>query len=135
MSHRIRIGGVESGPTERAGSGGPRRARRSRGGRAALRGDAEPEDDAPVLPPLVLTDGAQLGIGSVALALAASADATANPNLRALVRELAVRVALADNDPDAAEDQVEAALAIVDEHAVPTVAWRLHASAHDVFRS
>src|SRR5262249_57228596 len=91
--------------------------------------------------------GARLGLGSVALASgdlaearaaslrsAASADTTADPNLRALARELAVRVALAEDDIRAAEEGLEAALAIVDAHAIPTVAWRVHATAHDVYR-
>jgi DNA-binding winged helix-turn-helix (wHTH) protein/tetratricopeptide (TPR) repeat protein len=90
---------------------------------------------------------ARLGLGNVALAsgdlaqaraaslrFAASADTTADPNLRALARELAARVALAEDDTPAAEEHARSALAIVDERAVPTVAWRVHATAYDVYR-
>jgi hypothetical protein len=90
---------------------------------------------------------ARLGLGNVALAsgdlaqahaaslqFAASADTRADPNLRALARELAVRVALGEDDSPAAEEHARSALAIVDERGVPTVAWRVHATACDVYR-
>src|SRR5262249_49845313 len=59
----------------------------------------------------------------------ASALATGEPNLHALAFDAGARVALADGDRDRAAAMVARGLAVVAGFAVPTVAWRVHATA------
>jgi len=90
---------------------------------------------------------AQLGLGSAWLAsghlLNARAEAnrflesalsTADPNLQALAWDLAARVAMAERDWAAGERDIEQALAILDRFQIPTVAWRIHATAREMYR-
>jgi len=58
-----------------------------------------------------------------------SAQATADPNLKALALEMNARVALADHNLPGSRRYIHNALAIVEEFDVPVAAWRVHAAA------
>jgi len=58
--------------------------------------------------------------------------ATDEPNLRALARDARARVALASRAWRSADDDVQSALALAQEFEIPTVAWRLHATAAEL---
>jgi tetratricopeptide (TPR) repeat protein len=90
---------------------------------------------------------AQLGLGSAWLAsghlLNARAEAdrslesalsTADPNLQALAWDLNARVAIAEMDWAAGERNIKEALAILDRFQIPTVAWRIHATARELYQ-
>jgi tetratricopeptide (TPR) repeat protein len=90
---------------------------------------------------------AQLGLGSVWLAsghllnarteanrFLESALSTADPNLQALAWDLEARVAIAERDWAVGERDIEKALAILDRFQIPTVAWRIHATAREMYR-
>jgi len=59
---------------------------------------------------------------------------TADPNLQALAWDLAARVAMAENDWPMGVGNIEKALAILDKFQIPTVAWRIHATAGEMYR-
>jgi tetratricopeptide (TPR) repeat protein len=63
-----------------------------------------------------------------------SALSTADPNLQALAWNLVARVAMAEKDWAGGERNIEKALAISEKFQIPTVAWRLHGTARDVYR-
>src|SRR5262249_35504524 len=90
---------------------------------------------------------AQLGLGNVWLAsgnvqkarleadrFLESALSTAEPNLQALAWDLKPRVAMAEKDWTAAEENVEKALAVLRAFEIPTTAWRVHATRSDLDR-
>ena len=58
---------------------------------------------------------------------------TGEPNLHAFAWEASARVAMALKDSALALQCVESALAVLDKFDVPVVAWRVHATAWDVF--
>ena len=58
----------------------------------------------------------------------------ADPRLQTLAWEMQTRVAIAENDLTGAEESVRAALAVLEKHALPISAWRVHAAASEVFR-
>jgi len=63
-----------------------------------------------------------------------SALSTAEPNLQALAWEAGARVAMAENDWNAAEEKIEKGLAILQAFEIPTTAWRVHATRSDLYR-
>jgi DNA-binding winged helix-turn-helix (wHTH) protein/tetratricopeptide (TPR) repeat protein len=90
---------------------------------------------------------AQLGLSDVWLAsgdlpkarseaesLLQSALSTADPDLQALAWELKTRVAIAGHDWSEAQGCIEQALAVVEKFEVPVAAWRVQATAWDVYR-
>jgi tetratricopeptide (TPR) repeat protein len=62
-----------------------------------------------------------------------SALSTAEPNLQALGWETKARVALAEQDSASARACIENALTIVDKFEIPVSAWRVHATAWDLY--
>jgi tetratricopeptide (TPR) repeat protein len=62
-----------------------------------------------------------------------SALSTPSPYLQALAWELKSRIAIADEDWNGAREYVEQALALLKEFEVPVAAWRVHATAWDVY--
>jgi DNA-binding winged helix-turn-helix (wHTH) protein len=85
------------------------------------------------------TAEAHLAAGRVAMArgdadrFLESAVRGADPNMHALAWEIKSRIARAERDSAAAGDFIGNALAILDRFDVPAVAWRVHASASDLF--
>jgi hypothetical protein len=90
---------------------------------------------------------AQLGIANAWLAAAnltrarhevdrflESALSTADPNLQALAWDLDTRMAMAEKGRKRAEDSLEKGLAILEEFEIPVTAWRVHATAYDLYR-
>ena len=90
---------------------------------------------------------AQLGIADAWLAsgnlvnaraeadrLLESALATSDPNLKVLAWDAAARVAMAERNWKSAEESGQAGLSILANFDLPTVAWRLHQTACDLFR-
>jgi DNA-binding winged helix-turn-helix (wHTH) protein/tetratricopeptide (TPR) repeat protein len=63
-----------------------------------------------------------------------SALLTADPYLHALGWEMKTRVAIAEHDWSAARDCIGHALAVVENFEVPVAAWRVQATAWDVYR-
>ena len=59
---------------------------------------------------------------------------TADPNLQALAWEMKTRVAIAEKDWARAGESIQSALAVLEEHAVPVSAWRVHAAAWEFHR-
>src|SRR5262249_4060993 len=59
---------------------------------------------------------------------------TDDPNLRALAHDARARVAIQEKGWKSAEDDLKAALALAEEFEIPTTAWRVHATAADLFR-
>jgi hypothetical protein len=82
---------------------------------------------------------AHLAAGNVALArreadgFLESALRGADPNMHALAWEIKSRVARAERDSAAAREFIGNALSILDRFDIPAVAWRVHASAYDLF--
>jgi len=62
-----------------------------------------------------------------------SALSTAEPNMQALAWEMKARVAWAEKDSDGARTCIESALAILDKFEIPVSAWRVHATACDLY--
>jgi DNA-binding winged helix-turn-helix (wHTH) protein len=62
-----------------------------------------------------------------------SALSMAEPNMQILAWEMKARVAIADRDRARALECIESALAILDKFDAPVVAWRVHATAWDLF--
>jgi len=62
-----------------------------------------------------------------------SALSTANPYLRALAWEVKSRIAMAEQDLRRAQEYVEQALAVLGGFEIPLAAWRVHATACDVY--
>jgi len=62
-----------------------------------------------------------------------SALSTANPYLRALAWEMKSRIAMAEQDLRRAQEYVEQALAVLGGFEIPLAAWRVHATACDVY--
>lgn len=90
---------------------------------------------------------AQLGIANAWLAAAnltkardeadhflQSALSTSDPNLQTLAWDLDTRVAMAEKNRKRAEDSLEKGLAILKEFEIPVAAWRVHATAYDLYR-
>lgn len=67
-------------------------------------------------------------------ALLVSVLSTAEPNLQAVAWEVRARVALGGADLPRALECVESALVILERFDVPLAAWRVHATAWDVYR-
>jgi len=67
--------------------------------------------------------------------LLASALSTADPELHALAWEMKSRVAMAEKDGDGAEQYLQRALAILENSEAPLAAWRVHATAWDLYGS
>jgi DNA-binding winged helix-turn-helix (wHTH) protein/tetratricopeptide (TPR) repeat protein len=63
-----------------------------------------------------------------------AAASTDDPNLQALARDARARVAIAGNDWESAEVDVQAALALPQRFEIPTTAWRVHATAAELYR-
>jgi len=63
-----------------------------------------------------------------------SALSTAEPNLQALAWEVEARVALAGKDWKSAEAHLQQALAVLERFEIPTTAWRVHATASELYR-
>jgi DNA-binding winged helix-turn-helix (wHTH) protein/tetratricopeptide (TPR) repeat protein len=63
-----------------------------------------------------------------------SALSTVEPNLQALAWEAAARVAMAEKDWKGAEQNIEKGLALLERFAIPTTAWRVHATRWDLCR-
>lgn len=63
-----------------------------------------------------------------------SALSTADPNLKTFAWDLDTRVAISEKDWKRAEDSLEKGLAIVEEFEIPVAAWRVHATAYDLYR-
>lgn len=63
-----------------------------------------------------------------------SALSTADPYLHALGWEMQTRVAIAEHDWSAARDCIGQGLTVVEKFAVPVAAWRVQATAWDVYR-
>jgi len=55
--------------------------------------------------------------------------------LHALAWEMKTRVAIAEKDWDAAEQYIQRALAILEKFEAPLAAWRVHATAWDLYGS
>jgi DNA-binding winged helix-turn-helix (wHTH) protein/tetratricopeptide (TPR) repeat protein len=62
-----------------------------------------------------------------------SALSTANPYLQALAWEMKSRIAIAEQDWNGAREYVDQALAVLEEFEVPVAAWRVHATAWDLY--
>jgi DNA-binding winged helix-turn-helix (wHTH) protein/tetratricopeptide (TPR) repeat protein len=62
-----------------------------------------------------------------------SALSMADPNMQVLAWEARARVAIADKDRARALACIESALAILDKFDIPVVAWRVHATAWDLY--
>jgi tetratricopeptide (TPR) repeat protein len=90
---------------------------------------------------------AQLGLSNVWLALGNLANArgeadaflesalsTADPHLQALAWEMKTRIAIAEQEWDAAADHLREALSIVERFTVPVAAWQVYAIAWDFYR-
>ena len=60
---------------------------------------------------------------------------TADPELHALAWEMKARVAMDEKDWDSARQSIESALAVLERFEVPLVAWRVHATAWDLYRT
>jgi DNA-binding winged helix-turn-helix (wHTH) protein/tetratricopeptide (TPR) repeat protein len=63
-----------------------------------------------------------------------SALSTADPNLQALAWEVNARVAIVEKDWTSAEEYVQKGLAILAKFEIPMAAWRVHATAWDLYR-
>jgi tetratricopeptide (TPR) repeat protein len=63
----------------------------------------------------------------------AAASSVADPALQALAREAQARVAMAENDWKSATQCVESALAVLKRFEVPIVAWRVQATAAELY--
>ena len=63
-----------------------------------------------------------------------SALSTADPNLQTLAWDLDTRVAIAEKNRKRAEDSLEKGLAILEEFEIPAAAWRVHATAYNLYR-
>src|SRR5262249_46245814 len=59
----------------------------------------------------------------------------ADPELRALAWEMKARVAMEEKDRESAGQSIEGALAVLERFEVPLVAWRMHATAWDLYRA
>jgi DNA-binding winged helix-turn-helix (wHTH) protein/tetratricopeptide (TPR) repeat protein len=59
---------------------------------------------------------------------------TGEPNLHAFAWEARARVAIAEDDRERALQCMESALEVLDRYDIPVVAWRVHATAWDVYR-
>jgi DNA-binding winged helix-turn-helix (wHTH) protein/tetratricopeptide (TPR) repeat protein len=59
---------------------------------------------------------------------------TAEPNLRALAWDLKARVAMAEKDWTAAEENIEESLGVLRAYQIPITAWRVHATRSDLSR-
>jgi hypothetical protein len=59
---------------------------------------------------------------------------TADPHLHVMALDTAARVALAEGERPAAERVIRRALGVLEQADVPTVAWRVHATAWDLHR-
>jgi tetratricopeptide (TPR) repeat protein len=59
---------------------------------------------------------------------------TADPNMQALAWEMKTRVAIAEKDWPFAEESIQAALAVLEKREVPMSAWRVHATASELYR-
>jgi DNA-binding winged helix-turn-helix (wHTH) protein/tetratricopeptide (TPR) repeat protein len=59
---------------------------------------------------------------------------TVDPEFHALAWEMKARVAMKEKDWNSAGHCVEAALAVMERYEVPLVAWRVHATAWDLYR-
>ena len=64
-----------------------------------------------------------------------SALSTADPELHALAWEMKSRVAMAETDGDGAEQYLQRALEILENSEAPLAAWRVHATAWDLYGS
>ena len=62
-----------------------------------------------------------------------SALSTAEPNLHALAWEVAARVAMAEQDWQSAEHNIENSLAVLQQFDIPTTAWRVHVTRSDLY--
>jgi len=62
-----------------------------------------------------------------------SAASVADPNMRVLAWDVRSRVASAENNFNHARECIDNALAIVDRFDIPVAAWRVHATAADLF--
>ena len=62
------------------------------------------------------------------------ASSTADPNLQTLAWDLETRVAMAEKDWKRAEDSLGKGFAILEEFEIPVAAWRVHATAYDLYR-
>jgi len=60
---------------------------------------------------------------------------TADPELHALAWAMKAKVAMNEKDWDSAGQSIEAALAVLERFEVPLVAWRVHATAWDLYRA
>ena len=63
-----------------------------------------------------------------------SALSTADPHLQALAWELKTRIAMAEQEWDAAANYLHEALSLVKNFAVPVAAWQVHATAWDLYQ-
>jgi len=70
---------------------------------------------------------------SEAEAFLESALSTANPYLQALAWEMKSRIAIAEQDWNGAHKYVNQALEVLEEFEVPVAAWRVHATACDLY--
>ncbi len=70
---------------------------------------------------------------SEAAALAEAIRATADPALKAALGQLEARIALRHKDWDRARGVLEQAFALLRDRPVPTIMWRLHATAVDLY--
>lgn len=59
---------------------------------------------------------------------------TSDPNLHALAWDLEARIAGAQRNRKLAEDSLERGLAILEQFEIPVTAWRVHATAYDLYR-
>lgn len=66
--------------------------------------------------------------------LLAAALSTADPHLKALAWEMKARVAMAENDLNAAKEYIQQALAIVEEFQILPDAWQAHATAWQFYK-
>ena len=66
--------------------------------------------------------------------LLSSALSTADPNLHALAWEMNARVSMAEENWRGAEEYIDHALAVLERFDIPVTAWRVHATAWDIFR-
>ena len=71
--------------------------------------------------------------GSEAEVFLESALSTANPYLHALAWEMKSRIAISAQDWDGAQEYVEQALGVLEKFEVPVAAWRVHATAWDLY--
>src|SRR5262249_36993433 len=63
-----------------------------------------------------------------------AASSTDDPNLHVIARETQARVAIADEDWDRGEAHMQAAVALAEQFDIPTSAWRVHATAAELYR-